>query len=123
MSVLEAHNVSIGYMKGNFQNIGLKEYVMRKIKGTYHAEYFWADWDVSFVLENGDLLGIIGTNGAGKSTLLKAVSGVMEPTHGYITHTGVVPLCWNWAVVLMLICLSGKTLFSAALSLAIPAVL
>ena len=90
MSVLEAQNVSIGYMKGNFQNIGLKEFIMRKIKGTYHAEYFWADRNVNFALEKGDMLGIIGTNGAGKSTLLKAVSGVMEPTEGYISHEGVI---------------------------------
>ncbi len=90
MSVLEAHNVSIGYMKGNFQDIGLKEFIMRKIKGTYHAEYFWADKDINFALEKGDMLGIIGTNGAGKSTLLKAVSGVMEPTEGYIFRTGVI---------------------------------
>lgn len=90
MSVIEAHNVSIGYMKGNFQNIGLKEYIMRKIKGTYHAEYFWADRDVNFAIEKGDMLGIIGTNGAGKSTLLKAVSGVMEPTEGYIRREGII---------------------------------
>lgn len=88
MGVLEAHNVSICYLKGNFQNIGLKDYIMRKIKGTYHVESFWADRDINFALEKGDMLGIIGTNGAGKSTLLKAVSGVMEPSIGYIRHTG-----------------------------------
>lgn len=88
MSVLEAHNVSIRYLKGNFQNIGLKDYIMRKLKGTYHVESFWADRNINFALEKGDMLGIIGTNGAGKSTLLKAVSGVMEPIEGYISHTG-----------------------------------
>lgn len=88
MKVLEAHNVSIYYMKGNFQNIGLKDYLMRKLTGRYHKEYFWADRDINFSLEQGDMLGIIGTNGAGKSTLLKAVSGVMEPSKGYISHTG-----------------------------------
>ena len=90
MSVLEAHNVSIRYLKGNFQNIGLKDYIMRKITGTYHVESFWADRDINFSLEKGDMLGIIGTNGAGKSTLLKAVSGVMEPSIGYISHTGTI---------------------------------
>lgn len=88
MNVLEAHNVSIRYLKGNFQNIGLKDYVMRKLKGTYHVESFWADRDINFALQQGDMLGIIGVNGAGKSTLLKAISGVMEPSIGYITHTG-----------------------------------
>lgn len=88
MSILEAHNVSIRYLKGNFKDIGLKDYIVRKIKGTYHVESFWADKDINFSLEKGDMLGIIGTNGAGKSTLLKAISGVMEPTYGYIRHEG-----------------------------------
>lgn len=88
MSVLEAKDVSIRYLRGDFKSIGLKEYIIRKLRGTYHAEEFWADKDINFTLEKGDLLGIIGTNGAGKSTLLKAVSGVMEPKRGYIRHEG-----------------------------------
>ena len=88
MSIIEVHNVSIRYKKGNFKDIGLKDFIIRKIRGTYHVENFWADRDINFTLENGDMLGIIGTNGAGKSTLLKAISGVMEPTHGYIRHEG-----------------------------------
>lgn len=51
---------------------------------------FWADKNISFTLETGDMLGIIGTNGAGKSTLLKAVSGIMEPTHGWIKREGTI---------------------------------
>ena len=90
MSALEAHNVSIRYLTGDFKNIGLKEYVVRKIKGNYHVESFWADKDINFTLEKGDMLGIIGTNGAGKSTLLKAISGIMEPTYGYISHEGMI---------------------------------
>ena len=61
---------------------------MRRIKGNYHVNEFWADRDVTFSLEKGDMLGIIGTNGAGKSTLLKAVSGIMEPTKGYVKREG-----------------------------------
>ena len=88
MSILEVHNVSIRYMTGDFKEIGLKEYVMRKIRGEYRVREFWADRNISFSLEKGDMLGIIGTNGAGKSTLLKAVSGIMEPTGGYVTRAG-----------------------------------
>ena len=88
MSILEVHDVSIRYMTGDFKDIGLKEYVMRKLKGEYHVNEFWADWHISFSLEKGDMLGIIGTNGAGKSTLLKAVSGIMEPTGGYVKREG-----------------------------------
>lgn len=88
MSILEVHNVSIRYMTGDFKDIGLKEYVMRKLKGEYHVNEFWADRNISFTLEKGDMLGIIGTNGAGKSTLLKAISGIMEPTEGWVKREG-----------------------------------
>ena len=88
MSVLEVNNVSIRYMTGDFKDIGLKEYVMRRLKGNYHVTEFWADRHITFFLEKGDMLGIIGTNGAGKSTLLKAISGIMEPTEGYVKRNG-----------------------------------
>ncbi len=88
MSIIKAENVSIRYMTGDFKNIGLKEYILRKIKGTYEAKEFWADKDISFSLERGDMLGIIGANGAGKSTLLKAVSGIMVPTEGHMEING-----------------------------------
>lgn len=90
MSVLEVNGVSIRYMTGDFKDIGLKEYVMRRLKGDYHVNEFWADRDVSFELEKGDMLGIIGSNGAGKSTLLKVISGIMEPTEGWVRREGTV---------------------------------
>ena len=88
MAIIKANNVSIRYIKGDFKSIGLKEYVMRRITGNYKVIEFWADRDVSFALEKGDMLGIIGTNGAGKSTLLKAVSGIMIPTEGNMEING-----------------------------------
>lgn len=90
MAVLELDHVSIRYMTGDFKDIGLKEYVMRRIKGNYQVLEFWADKDITFALEKGDMLGIIGTNGAGKSTLLKAVTGIMEPTGGTIRREGTI---------------------------------
>ena len=90
MSILEVKDVSIRYMAGDFKDIGLKEYVMRRIRGNYKVREFWADRHVTFTLEHGDMLGIIGTNGAGKSTLLKAVSGIMEPTEGTIRRQGTI---------------------------------
>lgn len=88
ISILEVHDVSVRYMTGDFKDIGLKEYAVRKLKGNYHINEFWADRHITFSLEKGDMLGIIGTNGAGKSTLLKAVSGIMEPTGGYVRREG-----------------------------------
>ena len=90
MAILRASGVSIRYITGDFKDIGLKEYVTRRLSGNYHVTEFWADKDVSFELERGDMLGIVGTNGAGKSTLLKAVSGIMVPTEGVIEVNGTV---------------------------------
>lgn len=86
--VIDANNVSIRYITGDFKEIGLKEYVLRKITRNYHIQEFWADRHITFSLEKGDMLGIIGSNGAGKSTLLKAVSGIMVPTEGWIRSEG-----------------------------------
>ena len=88
MAIIKAEDVSIRYITGDFKDIGLKEFVMRKMTGDYHVNEFWADRHVSFELEAGDMLGIIGTNGAGKSTLLKAISGIMVPTEGRIRAKG-----------------------------------
>ena len=86
--MLSCRNVSIRYKVGDFKNIGLKEWVMRRLTGKYRVVDFWAAWDVSFEIFKGDMLGIIGANGAGKSTLLKAITGIMEPTRGRIVRKG-----------------------------------
>lgn len=90
MSILEVKNVSIRYITGDFKDIGLKEYVIRKLRRDYQVKEFWADKDITFSLERGDMLGIIGTNGAGKSTLLKAISGIMKPTMGEVRREGTI---------------------------------
>lgn len=88
MNAIELNHVSIRYMIGDFKDIGLKEYVLRKLRHNYHVTEFWADRDVTFSLPQGSMLGIIGTNGAGKSTILKAISGIMVPTEGDICVNG-----------------------------------
>ena len=87
-TAIECKNVSIRYITGDFKAIGLKETVIRKLTHNYHVKEFWADKDVTFTLERGDMLGIIGSNGAGKSTLLKAITGIMIPTFGTVKVKG-----------------------------------
>lgn len=86
--IIDAQNVSVKYITGDLRNIGLKEYVMKKLTHTYHVESFMAVNGVSFKLYQGDMLGIIGTNGAGKSTLLKVVTQIMRPSTGYVRVNG-----------------------------------
>jgi len=56
--------------------------------GNREGEYLWALNDVSFTVDEGTVLGIIGRNGAGKSTVLKILSRVTAPTSGYIKVKG-----------------------------------
>lgn len=54
---------------------------------------FWALRDVSFSVEHGEAIGVVGRNGQGKSTLLKLVAGVLLPDEGTVTVSGgVAPL-------------------------------
>lgn len=82
MNTIEVKNLKVEYLTDDIKNIGLKEFIMMKIHGKHKIENFVALNDISFVLESGDMLGIVGGNGAGKSTLLKVISGIMKPKDG-----------------------------------------
>lgn len=86
--IISLENVSIRYFAGDFKEIGLKEFLLRKITRNYRVREFWADRNITFSINHGDMLGIIGTNGAGKSTLLKAIAGIMVPTEGTVKTEG-----------------------------------
>jgi len=71
----------------------LKEYVIRILKRQMRYKEFWALRDVSFSVNRGERVAILGLNGAGKSTLLKVIAGVLKATEGKVTKSGVlVPL-------------------------------
>ena len=57
----------------------------RTIKG---GKYVWALKNISFKINHGEVLGIIGSNGAGKSTLLKLLSSITSPSTGEINYNG-----------------------------------
>jgi lipopolysaccharide transport system ATP-binding protein len=100
MTVIEAENISkryiIDHIKGNakgntFRELvtdGVKNLFTKKTEEQVSHEDFWALKGVSFSVNQGDRIGIIGSNGAGKSTLLKVLSRITEPTEGKISIRG-----------------------------------
>ncbi len=88
MKKIELNNISVSYITGDFSTTGLKDVIIQKLKRTYVRKEFLALQGITFSLEQGELLGIIGTNGAGKSTLCKVISGIMRPTEGTMSVKG-----------------------------------
>ncbi|MBQ6943363.1 MAG: ABC transporter ATP-binding protein [Ruminococcus sp.] len=88
MKKIELNDISVSYITGDFSTTGLKDVIIQKLKRTYEKKEFMALNGITFSLEQGELLGIIGTNGAGKSTLCKVISGIMRPTKGTMSVKG-----------------------------------
>jgi lipopolysaccharide transport system ATP-binding protein len=63
-------------------------YLRSTLRGPSVEETLWALKNVSFEVQEGEVLGIIGRNGAGKSTLLKVLSRITDPTEGHATVNG-----------------------------------
>lgn len=87
---VKVDNVSVKFNIGKEKVDSLKEYVIKLLKGKLQYEEFWALQNVSFTLNKGERLGILGTNGAGKSTLLKVISQIYKPTTGAVERNGVI---------------------------------
>src|SRR4051794_16947887 len=83
---IEVENVSKEFDR-HFQRT-LKQVAVAKMRGDEIKRSFWALQDVSFTVEQGEAVGIMGLNGSGKSTLLKHIMGVMRPTSGQVRTRG-----------------------------------
>lgn len=88
--VIEVKNIRMVFNLMEERVDTLKEYVMRLIKGQLFYNEFISLDDVSFTVDKGDILGIVGFNGAGKSTMLKILAGVLKPTEGTISVKGTI---------------------------------
>ena len=92
-TAIEVDNVSMKFNLSREKVDSLKDYIFKPIKREIQYNEFWALKNVSFSVEKGDRVGILGLNGAGKSTLLKVISGVFKPTEGHVDkHGKMVPL-------------------------------
>jgi ABC-2 type transport system ATP-binding protein len=82
---IEVHGVSKSFRLFRERPTSVKQ---RLLVTRSKAEDFWALRDVSFAIEEGSSVGLIGHNGSGKTTLLKCVAGILRPTAGTIRLRG-----------------------------------
>lgn len=87
-TIITVDHVSMRFNLSSEKFDSFKEYVIKSIKRQVSYDEFWALNDVSFEVNRGDSVGLIGLNGSGKSTMLKTIAGVYKPTKGSVTVRG-----------------------------------
>lgn len=91
--VIQANDLGMRFRIASDQSTNLKEYIIKRIQRKISYNTLDALKGVTFSIEKGEVLGVIGVNGAGKSTLLKTIAGVFQPTSGSMLVKGeVAPL-------------------------------
>jgi ABC-2 type transport system ATP-binding protein len=92
-TVIRADGLGISFKRSRRRNRRLRDLVPGRAPAKRRKGEFWALRDVSFTVEEGEAVGLVGGNGQGKSTLLKLIAGVLLPDEGELeVHGGVAPL-------------------------------
>lgn len=87
-AIITVDHVSMKFNLSSEKFDNIKEYIIKSLKQQVSYDEFWALKDISFEVEKGDSVGLIGLNGSGKSTMLKTIAGVLKPTKGNVTVRG-----------------------------------
>ena len=87
-AIIQVDHVTMKFNLAEEKTDSFKEYVLKLLKGTLHYTEFLALKDVSFQINRGDSVALIGRNGSGKSTMLKIIAGVMYPSEGSLAVKG-----------------------------------
>jgi ABC-type polysaccharide/polyol phosphate transport system ATPase subunit len=88
VSMIEFQGVSKKFMLHHEKARSFQGALVNLFRNHSSSEQFWALRDVTFGVNEGESLGIIGQNGSGKSTILKLVSRILEPSKGHVSVTG-----------------------------------
>lgn len=89
-NIIEVTNATIRFNQATHKYNGLKEYVIKMLKGELMFHEFLALKDINLEVKRGESWALIGTNGSGKSTLLKLICGILKPYKGTVEIAGTI---------------------------------